>query len=212
MNRSTDPHLPRMPGSAILAVVFLCLLALMCLTSGFNLRALSPAFGGLLLAAAGFNASIAVGVARRRRWARATGIAGCVVVLALALFEAMRTTAEGGDATVYSGLIGLNGFLLFFLAHRNTRAWCDRGREPRPQILPLARPEAAPEPFTFNDSVELLEPVEESGLRAGLVGTVVDTPSDTSDVIVEFTGLEGDQTAQVALRPDQIRLLDTTES
>lgn len=207
MNRSSEPERPRMPGSAILVVVFLALQSIGSLLAGFALYSLiPPGLAVLLILVGGLNAAIAIGVAMRKPWARSTGIVLCAAAIALTVMDLLLAAAEGVPPRNPAGL-GLALLLLYFLSHRNTRAWCnDIGRES--VFGPI---DESSDPFTYRDRVELLESVEESGLRARAVGTVVDLPVDPRAVVVEFDDHPDREPVQLTLRVDQIRLVSEAE-
>ncbi|MEU5154471.1 hypothetical protein [Glycomyces sp. NPDC021274] len=206
MNRPADPYLPRMPGSAILAVVFLGLQAIVALIVGVALPSLIPPVLALLLIAGGvLHAALAIGVAMRRPWARMTGIVLCGAAIVLTVLEIVLAAQAGTTSTGGAGL-GISILLLYFLAHRNTRAWCF-DRSPRETVLGPA----VPEPFTYHDRVELLEGIDKIGLRARAVGTVVDLPAEPRTVVVEFDDHPDREPIQVTLHVDEIRLVDEDE-
>lgn len=57
------------------------------------------------------------------------------------------------------------------------------------------------------DVVTAAEALPESGIRAGMTGTVVDVYPD-GNVEVEFCNQDGETLAMVPLRPSQIKLAD----
>jgi hypothetical protein len=206
MNRPPDPYLPRMPGSAILAVVFLGLQAIVGLVGGVAVFSLFSEGLALLLIAGGvLNAAVAIGVAMRRPWARITGIVLCGAGIALPVIEMFLAAQTGATPTAVPGL-GISMLLLFFLAQRNTRAWCF---DLSPQETGLGP--AVPEPFTYHDRVELLEGIDKIGLQARAVGTVVDLPAEPRTVVVEFDDHPDREPIQVTLHVDEIRLVDEDE-
>ncbi|MFG3338525.1 hypothetical protein [Glycomyces sp. NPDC048151] len=202
MNRSADPVLPRMPGSAILAVVFLGLQALLGLGIGVASASLGSLGLTVLVFAAGvLNAVLAVGVAMRKNWARMTGMVLCGVAIGFTVIGMFVAAAEGVPAGNPAGL-GIAILLWFFLAHKNSRAWCnDLGRE----AAVLGPRGGADEPFTYRDRVELVEDFAKAGLRAGAVGTVVDLPAAPGTVVVEFDDHPDREPVQVTLHIDEIR-------
>jgi hypothetical protein len=206
MNRHADPYLSRIPGSAILAVVFLGLQAVVALAGGVILLAVMPPGLALLLIAGGvLSAAIAIGVAMRRAWARMTGIVLCAAGIALTVLEMLLAAQAGTTSTGGPGL-GISILLLFFLSHRNTRAWCFDLSPAESALGP-----AVPELFTYGDRVELLDGVDAIGLRARAVGTVVDLPAEPSAVVVEFDDHPDREPIQVTLHVDEIRRIDEDE-
>jgi hypothetical protein len=201
MNRSADPVLPRMPGSAILAVVFLGIQAVLALGSVVFLTCLIPTgFVVALLVDALISASIAIGIVRRRPWARIAGIVVCGAVLTLVAVDLGLAAAAGVPSTSGAGL-WFPILLLVFLTRRNTRAWCnDLG----PTETPLEP--ACPEPFARLDRVELLEGIDELGLQANAVGTVIELPATPRTVVVEFDDHPDREPVLVTLHFDEIRL------
>lgn len=206
MNRSSDPELRRMPGSAILVVVFFALQAIGSLIAGFALHSLIPQGLAVLLILGGvLNAAIAIGVAMQRRWARIVGILLCAAAITLSAIDLLFAAAEGVPTAAGAGF-GLLILLLFFLSHRNTRAWCN-DLEPTETALGPAEPES----FTYRDQVELLKGIDEIGLRANAVGTVVDLPAEPEMVVVEFDDHPDREPIQVKVHVDEIRLVAETE-
>lgn len=215
MNRS-EMQLPRIPGSAILAVVFLGILCLIYVSNFVLAIVLDTGLALLFFPFAFLSATLAGGIIGRKRWARITAIVWSAMALAalvIAILVQSHPTVNPSTTSSTSALIGANigfqGLLLFFLAQRNTDLWCNvRGeRLTRPLQLEV---ENSPEPgvFTFHDEVELLFDVDEAGLSAGMVGTVVDMPEDPDLVVVEFDIPEKEQTARATLKACEVRLAD----
>ncbi|MDA1362749.1 hypothetical protein O1R50_24235 [Glycomyces luteolus] len=206
MNRAADPVLPRMPGSAILAVVFLGLQAIVAVGGGVALLPLIPAGLALLLIAGGLlNTAIAIGIGMRRPWARITGIVLCAAAITLGAVDLLLAAAEGVPSTGGAGF-GLSILLLFFLSHRNTRAWCN-DLDPAETALGPAEPEL----LTYQDRVELRESIDDIGLRAHAVGRVVDLPPEPRTVVVEFDDHPDREPIRVTLHVDEIRLVAEAE-
>lgn len=202
MNRSSDPVLPRMPGSAILAVVFFGLNAIIAVGAGFVLLSLSliPLAFALVLIGVGFlHTAIAIGITKQQPWARLTGIILSSASIALSLLDLLLAAAEGAPSTGGAGL-GLSILLLYFLTRQNTRAWCnDLG----PAETPLGL--APPEPFLPDDQVELVESIEGIGLQVGAVGTVVELPAVPGTILVEFDDHPDREPIQVTLHVSEVR-------
>jgi hypothetical protein len=65
----------------------------------------------------------------------------------------------------------------------------------------------------INDTVQLVVNLPNDGLYAGAIGVVVDqytTPNVAYEI--EFCGEDGETIAQVALKPDQFKLLNQQKS
>ncbi|MEV3937777.1 DUF4926 domain-containing protein [Glycomyces sp. NPDC049804] len=198
MNRPSHPALPRMPGSAILAVVFLGLKSVVGLIFGtVTASMIPPGVTALLVLGGLLNAALAIGLVMRQNWARITGMVLSGIAIGIVVIE---TAAAGGASGGNPASIGLSILLLFVLSHRNTRAWCvGRG----PNETPLGA--AGPEPFTYLDRVVLLEDIDDLGLRAGAVGTVVDLPAEPDTVLVEFGDHADREPIQVTLHVSEVR-------
>ncbi|GAB3995902.1 hypothetical protein GCM10029992_14410 [Glycomyces albus] len=94
-----------------------------------------------------------------------------------------------------------------FAVRKNTLAWCNGAPKRRSSFLSIDRePEDEEEP-SYSDRVELLAPLDEYGLRAGSVGTIVDMRDDPTSFEVEFVDDRTETTTRVSLRPEQLRFL-----
>jgi hypothetical protein len=200
MNRSSDLVPSRMPGSAIIAVVLLGLQALVGLVTGIALNSLIPQGLAVLLVMGGIlNAALAVGVAMRHNWARVTGLVLSGIAIGATVIGFLISAAEGTPIG-NPGALGISIGLFALLAHKNTRAWCN-GREAA-VFGPL---DDADEPFKRHDRVELVDGVEEAGLPANAVGTVIELPATPRTVVVEFDDHPDREPVQVTLHVDEIR-------
>lgn len=205
-----------MPASAILAVALLCLSSLGCFAFGAFL-VLFEAFPGatILLAACGFlDFTLAMGIARRSYWARRASIvwSGFLIVAALFLSVALAdTNAAVGPLIPWIPIV-----LVIALTREKARIWCGdlrQGRSdsvhgrPRSGFLSIDHPAEEEEVLTYDDEVELIEHLDEYGLRAGAVGTVVDLREDPASFDVQFIDDRTETTTLVTLRPGQLRFL-----
>jgi hypothetical protein len=91
------------------------------------------------------------------------------------------------------------------LVRENTRLWCGIRAELRPEPLLIERQIQEEKALTYDDVVELIEDLNEYGLRAGMVGTVVDMRDDPAAIEVEFIDDRTETTALATLRPGQVR-------
>ena len=213
MVKPTVPHLRRIPGSAILAVVFLWIIAAFNLLGSLIFLSATPLLGVILFAGAAFAAVLAVGIVKRKRWCRIAGIVWSSLMTAFWFFEAMRTTPSPPTEPTanYSGLLAVWALLLLFLCLRNTRLWVDNGARPHSSsFLSVDGLTPQGEVFTVQDRVEVVEDV--AGLEAGAIGTVIDVPDDPTVVVVAFDDHEDLEPVQITLRTNEIRLVDEPES
>lgn len=198
MIRTSDPVLPRMPGSAIIAVVLLGLQSLLGLGWGVSLGSLIPEGLAVLLFMGGLlNAVLAIGVAMRKNWARVTGMALSGIAVGVSVLGLLIAAADGAPVG-NPGAIGFSIVLLFLLAHKNTRAWCG-------DIGSARFGPAVPEPFEYRDRVELLNDLDEAGVRAGAVGSVLGLPSEPGTVLVEFDDHPDREPIEVVLHVSEIK-------
>jgi hypothetical protein len=203
MNRSSDPVLPRMPGSAIIAVVLLGLQALVGLGTGVALGSLIPQGLAVALFLGGMlNAVLALGVAGRKNWARMTGMVLSGIAVGASVLGLLIAAAEGAPIG-NPGAIGISIALLFLLSHKNTRAWCG---DPESARFGSVAPE-----FEYRDRVELLNDLDEVGLRAGAVGSVIGLPSDPGTLLVEFDDHPDREPIEVVLHFSEIRRVTAVE-
>jgi hypothetical protein len=200
MRRTSEPSLPRMPGSVILSVVFLGLVALFSLPNGLSWLSSDPALGAIMFVGGSFAAALAVSIALRQRWARIAGIAWAGVMAAFFFVEAMRTVNVTPNS--YSALMAFWALLLVFLCRRNTRLWCDDGRRSQTPVPPSPAPRRKAA-FAKGDEVELLEDV--AGFEEGSVGVIVDVPEDARVVVAAFPDPETGKRTEVTLRAGEIR-------
>ncbi|MEU6247625.1 hypothetical protein [Glycomyces sp. NPDC047010] len=198
-----------MPGSAILAVVFLGLAALLSIPTGIALLAEIPWLSALLFAGAALAAVIAVGVSLRRRWARIGGAVWAGTLAGFFLIEAMRVVNSVTPNSSYSTLFAFWLVLMLFLLQRNTRLWCDGGKsQPAPTRPRADPPRVGPIPrqargLAVGDEVELVDDV--ARLRAGTIVVIVELP-DPEVVVAEYPHPETGVPTEVVLRRGEIRV------
>lgn len=203
MNPPATPRFHRMPGSAIIAVVFLWIVAACSAIAGLGGLAVDPPAAALLLGSSAFGMAIAVGVARRRHWARIAGIVLYTVLLALQLLPILSTGATPTEQG--SGAICLWFLPVPFLAMRNTRLWCDDSGRRRSSFLAIDTHSTRREALAVSDMVELIGGADDAGLRAGAVGVVVEVRTDPLRYEVEFDRPDDGTAIRAVLRPEQVR-------
>jgi hypothetical protein len=199
MNRSSDLVPSRMPGSALIAVVLLGLQALIGLAV-IALNSLIPQGLAVLLFMGGIlNAALAVGVAMRLNWVRVTALVLSGIAIGATVLGFLFSSAEVAPIRNPRDF-GIAIGLFAALARKNTRAWCN-GR----QVAVFGPLDDAAEPFKRHDRVELVDGVEEAGLPANAVGTVIELPATPRTVVVEFDDHPDREPVQVTLHVDEIR-------
>jgi hypothetical protein len=210
MSHDAEPQFDRAPGTAIAAIVTLGFAALSSGILGMIVMQFAVAAGFLLVAAGLLNTLLAFGIGNRMRWAWVTATVWCgVVIIASVIVSSLPSVAASGGGGLSFPLLYVALGLL--LTRRRTAAWCNVGiGRPVESAADRFDEDADDMELTYDDAVELTEDLEEYGLRAGAVGTIVDVRDEPVSFEVEFVDARTETTAVVTVPPEQLRRADAS--